>query len=85
MDAAQGNYVDVVEFLLDEWQANLFAEDVMGRRVLHHAAQAGAAEVIQYLAWRKVDVNRLVSVNHISPLHYAAKVRRWHEDGVVCA
>lgn len=74
MDAARGDHVDVVEFLLGTWQADLFAEDVMGRRVLHHAAQAGSAEVIRCLVRKRVDVDRSASVNHISPLHYAAKV-----------
>ena len=74
MDAARGNHVDVVHFLVEVWQADLGAEDVLGRRALHHASQSGSAEVIQYLVGAGADVNQPASVNHITPLHYAAKV-----------
>ena len=76
MDAARGNHVGVVEYLLDEYGADAAASDVLGRRALHHAAQAGAGEAIECLLARGSEVNQGVSVNAITPLHYAAKVTR---------
>ena len=64
----------VVEYLLDEYGADLAVADVLGRRALHHAAQGGAGEAIRCLVTRGAEVNQGVSVNAITPLHYAAKV-----------
>ena len=74
MDAARGDNVDVVDFLLGVWHADVLAEDVMGRNVLHHVAEAGATLVIQHLGNRELDVNKLAGPSNSSPLHYAAKV-----------
>ena len=74
MDAARGNHVTVLQYLLDEYKASLELSDVLGRCGLHHAAQAGAGEAIECLVARGADVNQAVSVNSITPLHYAAKV-----------
>ncbi len=64
----------VVEYLLDEYSADMAASDVLGRCALHHTAQGGAAEAIECLLTRGAEVNQAVSVNAITPLHYAAKV-----------
>lgn len=66
-------------------QASLDAEDVLGRQAIHHAAQAGALGTLECIILEGADVNRQASVNYITPLHYAAKVRlkladqRWGE------
>ncbi len=74
MDAARGNHVGVVKFLVETWHIDLSKEDILGRHGLHHASQSGAGEVIDYLVSAGADVNLTASVNAISPLHYAAKV-----------
>ena len=74
MDAARANHVTVIEYLLDVCGASLDEEDVLGRRGLHHAAQAGAGQAIECLVARGAVVNQGASVNSITPLHYAAKV-----------
>lgn len=74
MDASRGNHVDVTQYLLETCGASLEAADVLGRHALHHASQAGAVEAIQYLLQQGVAVNQPVSINAITPLHYAAKV-----------
>ena len=76
MDAARGNHVTTMAYLLDTCQAGLTRVDVLGRQALHHAAQAGAGEAIEWLVATGADVNQGASVNCITPLHYAAKVRR---------
>lgn len=74
MDASRGNHIDVTQYLLETCGASLEASDVLGRHALHHASQAGAVEAIQYLLQQGVAVNQPVSINAITPLHYAAKV-----------
>ena len=76
MDAARGNHMGVVTYLVEVWRADSFSADILGRRALHHASQSGAGLVIRYLVAAGADVNEPVSVNAITPLHYAAKVRR---------
>jgi len=75
MDAARGNHVGVVSYLVEVWQADSCSEDILGRRALHHASQSGAGLVIRYLVAAGADVDEAVSVNAITPLHYAAKAR----------
>ena len=65
----------VLQYLLDTCQASLEAADVLGRQALHHAAQAGAGDSITFLTARGAGVNQPASINAITPLHYAAKVR----------
>ena len=74
MDASRGNHTDVIKFLLDTWGADLQAEDTLGRHALHHAAQAGAGDAIDYLIGMGADVNMRSRENWVTPLHYAAKV-----------
>ena len=74
MDAARGDHVMVLEFLLDVCNADVSTCDVLGRCGLHHAAQAGAGQAVRCLVSRGADVNQPASVNGITPLHYAAKV-----------
>lgn len=74
MDAARGNHVTVLEYLLDVCNADVSTLDVLGRCGLHHAAQAGAGQAVRCLVSRGADVNQPASVNAITPLHYAAKV-----------
>ncbi len=64
----------VLQFLLDVWGAAIRAEDVLGRHALHHGAQAGAGESLEYLLSRGAEIDTGASVNGITPLHYAAKV-----------
>ena len=74
MDAARGNHVAIMAYLLDTCHAGLATTDILGRQALHHAAQAGAGEAIEWLVERGSEVNQGASVNEITPLHYAAKV-----------
>ena len=74
MDAAQGDHVPCLEFLLRSFGASLGAEDGLGRQAIHHAAQAGALGALQFLLENGADVNKTASINSITPLHYAAKV-----------
>lgn len=76
MDAARGNHVPLMVYLLDTCQAGLAGMDVLGRQALHHAAQGGAGEAIQCLAGRGAGVNDSASINSLTPLHYAAKLGR---------
>ena len=71
-------------------QADLFIEDVLGRSLLHHGAQAGSVDVLSYLLQRQDEkhegelqdrynmkkyINKPSSGSgSITPLHYAAKV-----------
>ena len=59
-------------------QASLYAEDILGRQAIHHAAQGGATNTLEYVIQEGANVNKLASVNNISPLHYAAKVTYSH-------
>ena len=63
-----------LEHLLHTCCASLAAEDQLGRRVTHHAAQSGAVRVLEWLLENGADVNKKAGVNSITPLHYAAKV-----------
>jgi ankyrin repeat protein len=74
MDAARGDHVPCLEFLLRTCGASLGAEDGLGRQAVHHAAQAGALGTLQFLLENGAEVNKTASVNSITPLHYAAKV-----------
>lgn len=75
MDAAHGNHVTVMVYLLEAHGASLEVADILGRNGLHHAAQAGAGEAIECLVMKGADINQGASVNSITPLHYAAKVK----------
>ena len=75
MDAARGDHVPSLKFLLHEYGASLSAEDGLGRQAIHHTAQTGALEALEFLLENGADVNKTASVNSITPLHYAAKVR----------
>ena len=75
MDAARGDHVSCLEFLLRSYGGSLTAEDGLDREAIHHAAQAGALGALQFLLENGADVNKTASVNSITPLHYAAKVR----------
>lgn len=77
MDAARGDHVPCLEFLVRCYGTPLLigAEDGLGRRGIHHAAQAGALGALRFLLENGAEVNRTASVNSITPLHYAAKVR----------
>ena len=66
----------VMTYLLEVWKVDLKAEDILGRRALHHAAQAGAEDAIECLIKAGGEINKGVSVNSITPLHYAAKVSK---------
>ena len=74
MDAARGDHILCLEFLLCSYGGSLTAEDGLGRQAVHHAAQAGALGALQFLLENGADVNKTASVNSITPLHYAAKV-----------
>lgn len=63
------------DFYLYDPQASLDTEDVLGRQAIHHAAQAGALGTLECIILEGADVNQPASVNCITPLHYAAKVR----------
>lgn len=78
MDAARGNHVAVMAYLVEACRADLEKADILGRQALHHAAQAGAGEAVEWLIERGSEVNQGASVNAITPLHYAAKVSRDH-------
>ena len=78
MDAARGDHVPCLEFLLHGYGASLSAEDGLGRQAVHHAAQAGALWALKFLLENGADVNKTASINSITPLHYAAKVRWWY-------
>ena len=56
------------------FKASLDAEDILGRKAIHHAAQAGALGSLRCIIGAGADVNQPASVNNITPLHYAAKV-----------
>ena len=60
---------------LYESQASLDAEDILGRRAIHHAAHQGAMEALECVIREGAEVNQVAGVNNITPLHYAAKVR----------
>ena len=55
-------------------KANLDAEDILGRKAIHHASQAGAVGSLRCIITAGADVNQPASINNITPLHYAAKV-----------
>jgi len=63
------------DFYLYDPQASLDTEDVLGRQAIHHAAQAGALGTLECIILEGADVNQPASVNCITPLHYATKVR----------
>ena len=63
------------DFYLYDPQAGLDTGDVLGRQAIHHAAQAGALGTLECIILEGADVNQPASVNCITPLHYAAKVR----------
>lgn len=74
MDASRGDNVLTTIILIEEFGSQLDIEDILGRQAIHHAAQAGAVGVLKCLVEHGADVNKKASVNHITPLHYAAKV-----------
>ena len=74
MDASRGDNVLATIILMKEFGSQLDIEDTLGRQAIHHAAQAGAVGVLRCLVEHGADVNKKASVNHITPLHYAAKV-----------
>lgn len=53
-------------------QGDLHVEDVLGRTCLHHGAQSGSVETLQYIISQDSDVIRTTAAT--TPLHYAAKV-----------
>ena len=75
MDAVRGNHLTTTKFLLQEYHCHLEREDSLGRQAIHHASQAGSTKTLDYLVKYGANVNRGASVNSITPLHYAAKVR----------
>ena len=54
-------------------QANVWAEDYLGRQALHLAAQVGTSEAVMLLVKLGADPNQVGS-HQMTPLHYAAKV-----------
>ena len=66
----------LLEFLLHRCGASLSAVDELGREATHHAAQSGAINALECLLINGADVNKKASINSITPLHYAAKVRQ---------
>ena len=55
------------------YQANVWAEDCLGRQALHLAAQVGISEVVMLLVKLGADPNQ-AGRHQMTPLHYAAKV-----------
>ena len=52
------------------------AEDLQGRRAVHHAAQAGANNAVLLLQQEGADTEAVISTTGQTPLHCAAKVRK---------
>lgn len=60
------------------YQSDLEVSDCLGRLPVHHASQAGSKEVLDLLIKHKVDISCAAKSNRMTPLHYAAKVTKWH-------
>lgn len=80
MDAARAGHVDMINLLVNQFQANVWAEDCLGRQALHFAAQVGISEVVMLLVKLGADPNQ-AGRHQMTPLHYAAK--EGHTDVVV--
>jgi E3 ubiquitin-protein ligase mind-bomb len=76
MDAARGDHVNVLQSLLQHNKGSLEAEDLQGRRAVHHAAQAGANSALSLLQREGASIEAVIVNTGQTPLHCAARVRK---------
>lgn len=68
-----------------KWRALLVRRDVTGRTLLHHASEAGSAEVLEEVAKLAIDEESFEDMsdpdeNGRTPMMHV--LRNWHNDGV---
>ena len=57
-------------------QGSLEAEDLQGRRAVHHAAQAGDNSALSLLQREGASIEAVIVNTGQTPLHCAARVRK---------
>ncbi|KAM3588019.1 uncharacterized protein V6R79_019289 [Siganus canaliculatus] len=79
MDAVRNGHISVARLLLEKHQASPVASDILGVQPLHQVAVTGQKDALCFLVRElKVDVNKGVTGNQLTALHYAAK------EGHIC-